>query len=371
MTTSMMTVFFLSMAFAWFGKAVPSKRLNVWDRNKPNLIGFFLVCIVMILFVGLRNNIGDTVFYIHLWELREEAGNPIPTRENGSILFEYLQYLIMRLGGDSSTYIMVTAIMTLLPVLFVYRKYAPDFTLAVFFYFTTGVYVITMNGIRQFVAAGIIFLATKYMFSPKKTDFFKFLIFVIIAYFFHTSALILIPIYFVCRRKAWSPSSLMIIVAGFAVLIFISLFLPSFMEMLEGGIYEQYTDGWFTEGNESGASIFRVGFHTLPMVLSAIYYKRLRQHGPVVDVLVNLSVVHFAIFLVSLYNWIFARFAFYTYAYMAMLLSLIFSTVLREKEQRAMKTILYCVYIVYFFNETAGIASYSSDFFTPNNTVWF
>ncbi len=371
MTTSMMTVFFLSMLFAWFGKTVPSQRLNVWDRNKPNLICFFLVAAVMVLFVGLRNNMGDTVYYLHLWDLREEAGNPVPTYDTESFLFEYLQYTIMRLGGDSATYIMAAALITLVPVLLVFRKYAPDFTLAVFFYFTTGVYIITMNGIRQFVAAGIVFMATKYLFSPKKSDFIKFLIFVIFAYFFHTSAIILIPIYFVCRRKAWSPTTFMIIFAAFAALIFISLFLPTFLDALEGGSYEQYSDDWFTSGREKGASALRVIFHSFPMILSAIYYKQLRQHGPVVDVLVNLSVVHFAIFLVSLYNWIFARFAFYTYAYMAMLLSLIFSTVLREKNQRLAKIILYAAYMFYFFNETAGISSYGSDFFTPNNTVWF
>ncbi len=371
MTTSMMTVFFLSIAFAWFGDTVPSDKLNSWNKNKPNMIGFILAAMVMVLYVGLRNNVGDTVFYTHLWDLRIEAGNPKPTLSEPSYLFEYLQYFIAKVGGDCSVYIMITAILTLVPVVFVFRNYAPDFTLAIFFYFTTGVYILTMNGIRQFVATGIIFMGTKYLFSPKKSDFFKLLIFVAIAYLIHTSAIFIIPVYLICRRKAWSPVTFMIIIAAFVALIFVSLFLPSFLELLQDTAYSNYSNEWFTSGEEQGANILRVAFHTVPMILSFIYYKQLKQYGPAVDVLINLSLVHFAIFLLSLYNWIFARFAFYTYTYVALLLSLIFSTVMREPKQRLFKIVLYAAYMVYFFNETGGVSGYKSDFFTPNNTVWF
>lgn len=371
MTTSLLTVFILSLAGAWFGNSVPSLGYTIWGTRKPNVFGLFITGAVMILFSGLRRTIGDTYYYIHLFELNEQAGNPLPTFGADNFLFEFLQYWIRASGGGSEVFIMIAAILTLVPVLLTFRKYAPDFLLAVFFYFTTGTYFITMNGIRQFVATGVILMATKYLFSAKKTDFFKFLAFVIVAYFFHTSAIILIPIYFVCRRKAWSPSTFMIIIAGVAALLFVSLFLPSFTNMLEGGSFSQYSDGWFAEGVEGGASILRLGFHTIPMVLSAVYYKELKKHGPVVDILINLSVVHFAIFLVSLYNWIFARFAFYTYTYVAILLSLIFSTVLKDSRRTSIKFVLYIAFMFFFFRDAAGASSYRSDFFTPNNNVWF
>ena len=371
MTTSLLTVFILSLMGAWFGKSVPSLGYTAWGTRKPNVIGLFITGAVMILFSGLRRTIGDTYYYIHAFELAEQAGNPMPEFGADNFLFAFLQYWIRVAGGKAETFIMITAIMTLVPVLLTFRKYAPDFLLAVYFYFTTGTYFITMNGIRQFVATGIVLMATKYLFSPKKTDFLKYLAFVLVAYFFHTSALILIPIYFVCRRKAWSPSTFMIIVAGVAVLILVSLFFPSFENILEGSSFSQYNDGWFTEGAEGGINILRLGFHSIPMILSAVYYKELRKHGPVVDILVNISVVHFAIFLISLYNWIFARFAFYTYTYMAILLSLIFSTALKDSRRTSLKFVLYIAFMFFFFRDAAGASAYRSDFFTPNNNVWF
>lgn len=371
MTTSFLTVFILSLMGAWFGKSVPSLGYTAWGTRKPNVIGLFITGFVMIAFSGLRRTIGDTYYYIHLFELAEQAGNPVPNLGADNFLFEYLMYWIRAVGGKSEAFIMITAIMTLVPVLLIFRKYAPDFLLAVFFYFTLGVYSTTLNGIRQFVATGIILMATKYLFSPKKTDFLKFMLFVVVAYFFHTSALILIPIYFVCRRKAWSPSTFMIIVAGIAVLIFVSLFLPNFMGILEESSFSQYTNGWFTEGVEGGANILRVGIQAVPMILSAVYYKEMKKYGPMVDILVNMSVVHFAIFLVSLYNWIFARFAFYTFTYVAILMSLIFSTVLKNSRATALKIVLYVAFMLYFIKDSEGMYFYQSDFFTPNNNVWF
>lgn len=371
MTTSFLTVFILSLMGAWFGKSVPSLGYTAWGTRKPNVIGLFITGAVMILFSGLRRTIGDTYYYIHAFELAEQAGNPVPVFGADNFLFAFLQYWIRAAGGKSEAFIMITAIMTLVPVLLTFRKYAPDFLLAVFFYFTIGTYYTTMNGIRQFVATGIILMATKFLFSPRKTDFFKFLAFVIVAYFIHTSALILIPMYFVCRRKAWSPSTFMIIVAGVVVLILLVMFFPSFANILEGSSFSQYNDGWFTEGVEGGANLLRVGFQALPMILSAVYYKELKKHGPMTDILVNMAVIHFAIYLISLYNWIFARFAFYTYTYMAILLSLIFSTSLKDNRRTALKFVLYIAFVFFFFKDSAGADFYRSDFFTPNNNVWF
>lgn len=369
MTVSLLNVFFISLLGAWIGQAAPSRSLNAWNRPKPNFIGFLLALTVMVLFAGLRNNIGDTYYYVHSFNLLNEAGNPQPDLQTSDYLFALLQYAIIKLGGDKTTFIFVTILFAYIPFMFVLREYSYDFTLSVFFFFTIGIYYTSMNGIRQFIAVGIVIFATKFLFSPKKYHFLFFLIFVIIAYFFHTSSLFMIPLYLVCRRRAWSPSTFMIVAGGIAALIFVSLFLPSFLDMLEETNYSQYSDGWFTNGTEGGANILRVGFQAIPMVLAAIYRKELKQYGAVAEILTNISVIHFAIFLVSLYNWIFARFAFYTYIYVVILLSLIFGTVLRDKSQKGWNALLYIAYMFFFFRDSQGIASYNSDFFTPNNTV--
>ena len=374
MTTSLMTVFLISMFGAWFATSAPSRSRTLWNTAKPNIFGLMIACFVMIAFAGLRKSIGDTYYYRHMLTNLLESGNPLPQWGDSSFLFSVIQYLAVEFGGNEYMdliFIMSTSILSYLPVIFVFRQYSPDFNLSLFFYFSTGIYVGTMNGMRQYIAAAVIILATRFLFSDKKSDVLIYFVFVAVAFLFHSSALFMIPVYFVCRRKAWSGFTFLIIAAGVAVLILVSLFLPAFMEMLEGTDYELYNDGWFAGGSSGGANILRVGFHAIPMLLSVIFRKELQRYGPVTDILVNLSVVHFAVFLVSLYNWIFARFAYYTYVYMCILLGLIFSTVLRDKSQRSMKWLLYAAYMFFFFKESNGMETYWSEYFTPNNTVWF
>lgn len=374
MTTDLMTVFAISMLGAWFGMTAPSRSRTLWNTPKPNLLGFLIPCVVMILYAGLRNTIGDTSYYIHMLEVLEENGNPLPVWGGSSFLFSAFQYLSIVFGGENSShlFIMVSSLLTYIPVFLIFRKYSPDFFLTLFFYFVTGTYFSAMNGIRQYIAAGIVILATKYLFSEKKSSFIKFLVFVAVASLFHNSALIMIPVYFLCRKKAWSVSTFIMVIGGVAALVFVSLFLPQFMEIIEDTSYSQYNEGgWFTEGIEGGTNILRVLFHAIPMILSAIFYKELKHYGPVVDILINLSVFHFAIYIVSLYNWIFARFAFYTYVYMCILLAFLFFTVLKDARQRWLKICLYAAYILFFILESQTAYMYKSDFFEPNNTIWF
>lgn len=369
MTTTFLSVFLICLGAAWFGKAVPARSHTIWDTRKPNLIGFFIAGTVLLLFCGLRNNMGDTPYYVHLFELAEQAGNPFPNTQVDNFLFEFFYYIPIRMGWDSNSFIFLTSCFFIIPTVFIFRKYSPDFYLAFFFLFTTGIVTISLNGIRQFVATGIVLLGTKYFLSEKKMDFLKFLCFVFLAYFVHTSVLVMIPIYFVCRRKAWSASTFMIIIAGVAVLLLVSLFFPSFVQLAESGGYSQYGNEWF-DTSSGGASILRVGFHTIPMFLSFIYRRQLKALGPVTDIFVNLSVVHFSIFIISLYDWIFARFAFYTYVYMCILLSVIFSKVLNTPDKTGIKYVLYAAFMYYFWMESSGMYFYRSDFYTPNSNIW-
>ena len=135
MTTTFISVFLISMIGAWFGTAAPSRSRTLWNTGKPNLVGFLVPCVVMILFAGLRRTIGDTFYYMHMVEIFAENGNPIPVWGEGTYLFSWLMYIILDLGGDPSTFIMVTSVLCYVPIFLVFRKYSVDFVWTLFFYF--------------------------------------------------------------------------------------------------------------------------------------------------------------------------------------------------------------------------------------------
>lgn len=361
------------MVFTWFGQAVPGRARNAFDRRKPNIIGLIVPTLVMILYSGLRNNIGDTVYYVHTYGLLEESGAVMPVWGQKAYLFELIQYWFVKSGAESSSFIMMSAIVTIIPFALVFYNYSVDYSLAIYLFFTMGIYVSTMNGIRQYIATGIILLGTKYLFSPKKSDFFKLLILISIASLIHDSALIIIPIYFLCRRKAWSAPTFISLSIGVVGLIFVSMFLPSFLNSLEETNYSGYADGWFTDGSETGTGLMRVAFNCLPTILAAFFSKQIRRFGPITDILINISLVHSAIYILALYNWIFARFAFYTYAYVVLLMAMIFVAVLRSGKYRFFSILLFAAYALFFILDARSqrMNWYASDFFTPHNEMWF
>ena len=373
MPTDLVVVFCISMLGAFFGQAVPGRTKNALGKLKPNIFAFIIPTTVMVLYSGLRNNIGDTVYYVHTYHLLEEGGALMPKWGDKAYLFELLQYFLVKNGFEYSTFIMISSIATLIPFMLFFYNYSANYAFSVYIFFTMGIFVSTFNGIRQYIAVGLILLGSKYLFSPKKHDFWKLLVLIFIASLFHNSALIMIPVYFLCRRKAWSAPALISVTAGVAGLLFVSMFLPSFLTMLEDTSYSGYADGWFTDGTEQGTGIMRVAFNIMPTILAAMFSKQVRRFGPIADILINISLVHFAIYILALYNWIFARFAFYTYAYVVLLMALVFISVLRNGKYRFFAILLFIAYLIFFIIDARSqrMNWYASDFFTPNNNMWF
>ena len=108
-------------------------------------------------------------------------------------------------------------------------------------------YSVSMNGIRQSLAAAIIFAATKYILNG---NFKKFLWLVLLASTFHQTALIFIPIYFIVRRKAWTKATFILLSLG----VLIAIGFNEFSELLFSAIEDtQY--GHYSEFYEGGANI--------------------------------------------------------------------------------------------------------------------
>lgn len=373
MTTDLLTVFLLSYITAVFSQRVPSTGRNIWGKQKANLLVAMVPMLIMLGFSAARKNIGDTFYYTFAYDLRVEEGIVRPEFGEKAFLFRYLQFLLQKAGFESHALITMCSLMIIVPLVLFLREYAFSFDTAIFLCFATGLYIATMNGIRQYAATGLLLLGARYIFSRKKSDFFKFLILVLIAYLIHSSALIMIPIYFFCRQRAWSLSTFVILGGSLLTLFFVSAFLPSFTNMLQGGDYEVYSQGWFTAGHETGTNIFRVLFNALPMLLAAYFSREIRPISPVCDVLINIATFHAGIYLIASYNWIFARFAFYTMPYVILLLTLIFGVCLKQQHNRALYLLVVGAYLFFFIKEaySTDMYLYSSDYFTPNRNFWF
>lgn len=356
-----MTVLWIHLAFAFLLSvsaryfSMPSGALPAGVR--PNRLLFILTALWFCLISGLRKNIGDTETYIRTYRTVDFTWEYI--WKTGDIGFNIFQKILKMYTSNPQYMILITAFVTNMLIIMVLYKYARLFELGVFIYITSGSFIVSMNGIRQYLAASIVFAASKYLFAGDWKRYFPVVLF---ASLFHQSALVLIPIYFLVRRKAWTLSTLLLL--GVAVIIVFGF--NQFSELLFSAIKDT-NYGKYETFSEGGANMLRVLFYGLPLVAAYLGRQKLRAIFSDSDVIVNMSLIGFVLMLISTQNWIFARLAIYFNLYQVLLVAWIVKA-FRKKDQKLVYMLLLGVYLVYFFYEnvlTLGI-EYRSNFIT-----WF
>ena len=355
-----------SFVIAFVSRAMPRRRLNMFGEPVPNILGFVIPAAAFGVFSGLRNNMGDTFFYVYSYHLLDrDTMEPVHFSFTGGIMYPLLQYWCRLRSDEPHELIMITALLACIPIVYFIYKFSCSYELGIALYVLTGYFTFSMNGIRQYAAAGILILGARYMLSDKKTDFFKFLLFVFAAWLFHSSALVMIPIYFVVRRKAWSPMTFLFLLGTVFVTLIFNQILPTFLDILENTDYSRYADnGWFTEGTEEGSNIIRVFVLLVPLVFAFLereYYRM--QYGRKWDILVNLAVINLAFYILSLYNWIFARFAIYTSVYVVVMMTYVIVRGINPEKVRWLYPTSLALYVGYFYYVRYSIMTYASDLF--------
>lgn len=168
--------------------------------------GLALFFLYLALFVGLGDMIGGYDRYIYgevfdtiADEMRESGRLSrlfylIQGKEYG---FFYWQVLLSFVTANRYIFILVTTLAVYVMYFISFKRYIEHYPLAgivflgMFYYFT-------MTYLRQVMAVGIVWLAIRYIWERKPYRFFGL---VLLAYTFHSSALIFAPMYFVPIRK--------------------------------------------------------------------------------------------------------------------------------------------------------------------------
>lgn len=319
----------------------------------PNKFLVFLTFSVLALVSGLRNTIGDTYFYMHAYQATDFTWDYI--LENKDPAFGVLQMMLKNLTSDPQVLIFITALITNLLIIVTLYKYTRLFELSLYVYITSGMFTVSMNGIRQFLAASIIFWGTKFLLAGEPKKYF---ILVLIASTFHQSALILLPIYFIVRREAWTKVTIIILTATVLIVIGFNEFSQLIFSAIEDTQYGEY--GSFTEG---GANKLRVLVEGVPLFIAFLGRERLRKLWPKSDIIVNLAMIGVIFMIIATQNWIFARFNIYFSLYNLILISWLIHLFKDSNKKFVYYSLLVC-YLIYFVYEhviSLGII-YRSDY---------
>jgi transmembrane protein EpsG len=301
---------------------------------RPNRILITLSMVSLVIVSGLRNNIGDTYFYMHSYIITDFSWSNF--KFEADFGFNILQLLLQSYSNDPQILIFITALFTNVLIVIILIRYSRRIELSLYLFITSGMYTVSMNGIRQFLAAAIVFTSTKYLLEG---EFKKYLIVIFIASTIHQSALIFIPIYFIVRQRAWTKLTFNLLGIGVIMALGFNEFSKLFFVAIENTKYGEYSN--FDEG---GSSLLRVVVGGVPLLFAYLGREKFRRLWDKSDYIVNLSILSLLILIVSTQNWIFARFNIYFGLYNLILISWIVS-LFRDGTK---KIIYYCILIFYF-----------------------
>ncbi len=256
-----------------------------YDKNFKGKAIFFsvIVALILVFLSGLRSGIGDTPFYKHSYELLVQ--NPNQFKFDGDFALNLLSLFLMQISTNPQILIFTVALITNILNVIMFNKYRSYLELQVYMYITSGYYITTMNGLRQCLAAALLFACTQLIIKGK---FIPYCICVVLISTFHESALMMLPIYFVVRQEAWSKK--IVIFIGLAVVgVFgYNIISPIIFKALESTSY-----GHYSQFNEGGIpSAMRTLVNSVPVIFAYLKRHELKEKWPDSNIFVNMSIIN-------------------------------------------------------------------------------
>ena len=356
---------------AYACRKAPLRKRGGLGQPLPNPIAFILPLVFFTVMAALRKNIGDTFYYVLSFKGYHGGDNPVTVKMFFTEMFLFFQNLIRNLTDDPQWLVAFSGIMSIPIPIYILYKYCYPFEYSIYLFVAYGYLGGMMNGMRQYMAAAIVLCGTKYLFSLKKTSFIKYAIIIMLAWSMHNSAIIMLPLFFVVRRKSFQLSSYLIVLGSVVGTLAFETLLPSFLGAVEDTSYSQYaSNGWFTSGTEGGSSIGRVVLAVVPIIIAYMNRDRMKMLGHIGDILVNYAFINAAICLIATNNWLFVRLTIYMMVYYMILLCWVTFSAVPPKDRAPYGAFVTILMFLFSRTQSYLISGYESDYFFPGRKLF-
>jgi transmembrane protein EpsG len=232
---------------------------RIWDvsgKNTPHPFFVWLLILVFVLISGFRYMnyyaTDEYAYRLNYLSYSNMSFDSLLTTLGNEWGWDLLNWLLSRIFLDSQAIIFVCALVTNLIVIQALAKYAQSFAFSIFLYVAGGFYFASFNTMRQYLAMSILIWGITYIF---KRNFWKYSLTVLIAASIHFSAWIMLPLYFVLKRKKFERFFFLLVLCAIVLMIYfdriIFFILPSTGEyanygqlLTKGGVNPLRTVAW-------------------------------------------------------------------------------------------------------------------------------
>lgn len=309
----------------------------------------FIICI-FVLFAGLRTKYNDTVTYMYGFKIFN-VDNDFSYYFKSYGGFELYQSIIKKyISANPQALIFISAVFTVLLYVPFILKYSENFCESVFL-FCINDFIFSMAGIKQAIAMGIALYAISGYLNKK---YFKALLLLLLAMWFHPYVICLIAIPFL-KKDVWSLNTFIVI----AICVIAFMNMETVFEFFNV-IGKDYSTESF---NDYTINPMRVLVEAIPVIISLFYCKKInKSDNTLLKLGINMRIISFAfIFLALFIDPIYlGRMS----TYFSILSSIVIPEMLHicwhdEKNGDLFKKLYYIIFFVYFVLDMTKLGSIS------------
>ncbi|MGL4907863.1 MAG: EpsG family protein [Bacteroidales bacterium] len=179
-------------------------------------------CLILVGIAGLRFETGgDWDAYTEIFEQINPISHAIKTGswgvQNLEIGYVLFCSIVKELGGTIQTVFFIVTLFNISLLLCALKKYTKQILFALFIYYAICYFALEMLYTRQAIAVAITFWGIQYI---EKKQFWRFLLVTLLAFYFHRMAIIMLPLYFLLRRRIATSIWIFIIGIGATLMFF-------------------------------------------------------------------------------------------------------------------------------------------------------
>lgn len=313
-------------------------------------IGFaILVFLPMILISGFSNGMADTYLYIGMFKQYPASIDGISDylsrgeKGPGFIVFSIIIKHIF--GSDYRPWLFIIASIQGLCLALTFRKYTSEIVYCAFAFFASTAYMAWMNnGIRQFLVAAILFASFPLLQKKKFSRLIIFICIWICMIYFHTSAIIVFPLYLVALGKPFNKLSIFVILLAVLAVVFVSTFTGILDNVLEGTEYAHVTDNMSVS---NGQNPLRMLFSSVPAIIAVVFRKKIPNDVPeIISTAINMSLITFSLDIISVFTSgiMLGRLP----IYFSLFNYILFPWEIKTFFPKRYRTLIYCIWVIVF-----------------------
>ena len=325
---------------------------NMVYEQRVNLFFALMIFSVIIFFASLRSSVADTGAYISMFKSYPSDLSQIDGLLNGVAKrypgFLVLTVLLKKFTSDYNIWFTIIAVISGICVMIPLYKYSSNFGVSAFLFMASCQFSWMFNGMRQFLVASIIFACTGLVLRKK---FIPYAIIVCLLSTIHTSALILIPMYFIVTGEPWNKRTMLFVGAIILAILFTSKFTGMLEDVVENTDYATSMEEF--KETDDGTSIIRIAVESVPIIIAFVYRNRIKDKlTPIIKLSINMSLVASGLYVISKIarsGIMLGRLPIYFSMYNLILLPWLIKNIFNKEEKRLVYYLMVILYLAFFY----------------------